>query len=93
MIFHFYMGGALALCLLITSFLRRQFKLRNYPSAPGPALAKYTDLWYVWKVWDCKFQYWNIEQHAKHGTTSPSSRLPPGDPGDGERQLDKQPMS
>lgn len=61
-------GGVLAICLLVATCLRRQFKIRNYPSAPGPVLARYTDCWYLWQVLKSRFQYWNIEQHAKHGT-------------------------
>lgn len=39
----------------------------RYPAAPGPAIAAYTNYWYIWKVWQGKFEDWNIKQHAQHG--------------------------
>lgn len=39
----------------------------RYPVAPGPAIAAYTNYWYAWKVWQGKFEEWNIRQHAQHG--------------------------
>lgn len=63
-----YVGAGLALFFFVAHRILRLFKLRNYPSAPGPALAKYTNWWYLWKISGGKFQYWDIDQHAKHGT-------------------------
>lgn len=55
-----------ALCVVALLF-RRLYKFRNYPNAPGPALAKYTRWWYLKKVYDGKFEQWNMDQHARHG--------------------------
>lgn len=65
-----YLVGAVVVGLCLTSYLRRLYKLRNYPSAPGPFLARWTDLWYIGQLVKGKFQYWNIEQHAKNGEMS-----------------------
>ena len=27
----------------------------------------FTDLWYLWKIWQGKFEAWNVDQHALHG--------------------------
>lgn len=74
-----YLGAALALFFFVATRILRLFKLRNYPSAPGPALAKYTNWWYLWEISKGKFQYWDIDQHAKYGT-QPSSPPPSGSP-------------
>lgn len=46
-------------------FLKTFFSpLRN---VPGPALARFTDLWYLWRVRKGGFEWDNIELHRKHG--------------------------
>ena len=36
-------------------------------SVPGPAAARFTDLWYFWRVKKGYFEQDNIELHRKHG--------------------------
>jgi len=64
---------SLSLVLLLATaagfvWLARSFiQWLRYPAAPGPAIAAYTNYWYIWKVWQGKFEDWNIKQHAQHG--------------------------
>jgi hypothetical protein len=39
----------------------------RYPSIPGPRWAKYSRVWYFWKVWEGKFEQENIQLHKKYG--------------------------
>ncbi|KAF7128513.1 hypothetical protein CNMCM5793_003301 [Aspergillus hiratsukae] len=39
----------------------------RYPSAPGPRWAKYSRIWYFWKVWEGEFERENIRLHKKYG--------------------------
>ncbi|KAJ0107950.1 hypothetical protein J7T55_008085 [Diaporthe amygdali] len=52
---------------IVALFIRRLYKFRNYPDAPGPTPAKYTRWWYLKKVYDGKFEQWDVDQHARHG--------------------------
>jgi hypothetical protein len=36
-------------------------------SVPGPPAARFTDLWYLWRVSRGRFQYDTLELHAKYG--------------------------
>lgn len=47
--------------------VKRIVDWRRFPAAPGPAIAAYTHYWYLWKVWQGKFEEWNTLQHAQHG--------------------------
>lgn len=38
------------------------------PSAPGPFLARFTDLWLAYRQMVGKFQVENVELHKKYGT-------------------------
>lgn len=57
----------LAPLLIVALLIRRLYKFRNYPDAPGPAVAKYTKWWYLKKVYGGKFEQWDVIQHARHG--------------------------
>lgn len=57
----------LAPLCLVALLIRRLYKFRNYPDAPGPALAKYTKWWYLKTVYGGKFEQWDVDQHARHG--------------------------
>lgn len=54
------------LCI-VALLIRRLYKFRNYPDAPGPTLARYTRWWYLKKVYGGKFEQWDVDQHARHG--------------------------
>lgn len=53
----------LALVVLIASRL-----WNRGPSAPGPFLARFTDLWLAYRQRVGKFQEENVELHKKYGT-------------------------
>jgi Gpi18-like mannosyltransferase len=36
-------------------------------SVPGPFFARFTKLWYLWRVYDGHFEQDNIKLHRKHG--------------------------
>ena len=38
-------------------------------SIPGPFLARFTKLWYLWRVYNGHFEQENIELHRKYGKT------------------------
>lgn len=75
-----YLGAALALVFFVAGRIVHRFKLRHNPSAPGPTIAKYTNWWYLWKINEGKFQYWNIDQHAKHGRYEAAASPSPPSP-------------
>jgi hypothetical protein len=62
--FLFYILATLGVAALL---ILRLYKFRNYPDAPGPALAKYTHWWYLREVYKGKFEQWDVDQHARHG--------------------------
>lgn len=62
----------LAPLCIVGLLIRRLYKFRNYPDAPGPELAKYTRWWYLKKVYDGKFEQWDVDQHARHGMLVPA---------------------
>lgn len=43
---------------------------------PGPLLARYTRLWYLYKIYQGDFEKTNIELHERHG---PVVRIAPGE--------------
>lgn len=58
--------------LCVTALLiRRLYKFRHYPDAPGPTPAKYSRWWYLEKVYDGKFEQWDVDQHARLGMHTP----------------------
>lgn len=54
----------LSVCALVARYI---VITRRWPSAPGPDIAAYTNLWYLWKVSQGKFETWNIRQHEQYG--------------------------
>lgn len=64
MTLYYWAAGIIAVTWYLWSTLRGLYK---YPSAPGSSWAAFTSLWYTWKVWQGKFEVWNIQQHATHG--------------------------
>ncbi|KAF4535861.1 Cytochrome P450 [Lasiodiplodia theobromae] len=66
--------ACVAVVLCVRSFIRALFSPLR--SVPGPFLARFTRLWYLWKVWRGDFQKTNIELHRKYG---PVVRITPYD--------------
>ncbi|OOF96477.1 hypothetical protein ASPCADRAFT_144945 [Aspergillus carbonarius ITEM 5010] len=56
--------SAAALGLILAVFVRRALSDRDIP---GPVLARYTRLWYMWQMMKGDFQYTNIRLHQDHG--------------------------
>lgn len=59
--------SAAALGLILAVFVRRALSDRDIP---GPVLARYTRLWYMWQMMKGDFQYTNIRLHQDHGEDS-----------------------
>ncbi|PWY74505.1 cytochrome P450 [Aspergillus sclerotioniger CBS 115572] len=56
--------SAVALCLFLAVFVRRALPGRDIP---GPVMARYTRLWYIWQMIKGDFQYTNMKLHRDHG--------------------------
>ncbi|KXH44933.1 hypothetical protein CNYM01_07071 [Colletotrichum nymphaeae SA-01] len=54
--------GSLAL-LAIGWLLSHILACLSLPGAYGPALARWTDAWYIWKIWQSKYEAYDIEAH------------------------------
>ncbi|EQB54556.1 cytochrome P450 [Colletotrichum gloeosporioides Cg-14] len=53
-----------SLALLATSWLLSHIRsCLSLPGAYGPALARWTDAWYIWKIWQGKYEAYDIEAH------------------------------
>ncbi|KAI1505313.1 cytochrome P450 [Biscogniauxia marginata] len=69
------MSGSLILlaasagCFVIFKILLQLYRSLTSPlrSVPGPFLARFTDLWYFWKLWGGSFERVNKELHEKYG--------------------------
>ena len=40
------------------------------PKVPGPILARFSRLWYAWKVWKGDFELCDIDLHRRYGKFS-----------------------
>jgi hypothetical protein len=47
----------------------------SFPSAPGPASARWSKLWYIWKIWQGDFEQYDIRAHRGGGNIVPSSSV------------------
>lgn len=67
------LAGAAVVALIariLFPFLKTFFSpLRNIP---GPFAARFTDLWYLWRVQKGRFEWDNIELHRRYGKPCPS---------------------
>ncbi|KAK1519518.1 uncharacterized protein CCOS01_11169 [Colletotrichum costaricense] len=54
--------GSLTL-LAISWLLSHILACLSLPGAYGPALARWTDAWYIWKIWQGKYEAYDIEAH------------------------------
>ncbi|KAK1499348.1 hypothetical protein CCUS01_00072 [Colletotrichum cuscutae] len=54
--------GSLTL-LAISWLLSHILACLSLPGAYGPALARWTDAWYIWKIWQGKYEVYDIEAH------------------------------
>lgn len=62
--------GGVAASALVAVLWRTVFS--SLASVPGPFLARFTDLWYVCRMYRGHFQQDNVELHKKHGMFTPS---------------------
>lgn len=58
--------GGLAASALLAALWRTFFS--RLASVPGPFLARFTDLWYAYRMYRGYFERDNLELHRKHGT-------------------------
>lgn len=61
--------GGLATSALVAALWRTFFS--PLASVPGPFLARFTDLWYAYRIYRGHFQRDNLELHKKHGMFIP----------------------
>jgi hypothetical protein len=54
------------LLALLLRFIIQYFR-SPLRTVPGPTLARFTDGWYFWKVWEGSFQDVNLDLHKKYG--------------------------
>jgi cytochrome P450 len=66
---HFAALAAAASVALLARILFPFFRTYFSPlrSVPGPIAARFTDLWYLWRVRKGRFEWDNIELHRKYG--------------------------
>lgn len=69
--------GGLAAGTLVVAVWRTFFS--RLASVPGPFLARFTDLWYAYRMYLGYFERDNLALHKKHGTSThsplPATRL------------------
>lgn len=63
---------SLVLLLAITLGLAIWRIFNGLWSVPGPFVARFTDLWYAYRVFRGGFEKDNIELHRKYGALAPS---------------------
>ncbi|KAF4924395.1 Pisatin demethylase [Colletotrichum viniferum] len=54
--------GSLTL-LAVSWLLNHTRSCLSLPDAYGPALARWSDAWYIWKIWQGKYEAYGIEAH------------------------------
>jgi hypothetical protein len=57
----------IALAILTIRFLISTIRFPARLSLPGPALSRFTNLWYLWQMKRGDFHKTNIELHQQHG--------------------------
>lgn len=66
----FYPSPAVAIVLAVVLVLVSACSWRPaLRDIPGPFLARWTDLWYMWHIYQGRFEHKNLELHEKHGET------------------------
>lgn len=60
--------GGLVGAALITAVWKAFFS--NLASVPGPFLARFTDLWYTWRMYRGQFEQDNLKLHRKYGKSA-----------------------
>jgi hypothetical protein len=70
---HFVVLAWAAAVALVARILFPFLKAVSSPlrDVPGPIAARFTDLWYLWRVKGGSFEHDNIELHRKHGKLYP----------------------
>lgn len=59
------LGCCIAALYILLLSLYRLF-LSPLRSIPGPFLARFTDTWYLWHVWQDHFEHVNLELHKTY---------------------------
>jgi cytochrome P450 len=59
-------AGALLLARVLFPFFQSIFSPLKH--VPGPFAARFSDVWYLWRVWKGHFEVDNIDLHRKYGT-------------------------
>jgi hypothetical protein len=64
---------AVTLLLLLLRLINSAYLSITSPlrSIPGPLLARFSKLWYLWRVYHGHFEQDNIELHRKYGKEPP----------------------
>jgi hypothetical protein len=60
--------SALLLARILYPFIGGLLSPLKY--VPGPFAARFSDVWYLWRVWKGHFEVDNIELHRKHGNAN-----------------------
>lgn len=60
--------GWTALALAALCFAWLAMSRLKYPSAPGPFVARFSNIWYARKMLQGHFEKENVDLHRKHGT-------------------------
>ena len=65
----FTLAVAVVALLLLFRLIHSVYSCLTSPlrSIPGPFFARFTKLWYLWRVYNSHFEQENIELHRKYG--------------------------
>ena len=74
---HLYLFFAVPALLIAAQFLIKIYHNLFSPlaSVPGPFLARFTDLWYAWRINKGHFEWDNISLHRKYGRQCHQRRI------------------
>ena len=70
---HLYTLVSAAAALIVARLLLGLYRTIRSPlrSVPGPFLARFTNLWYLWYIYTGNFEQKNIALHRKYGGCFP----------------------
>ena len=74
---YFYLVFGVCGLLLLIRFITVIYSAAASPlrPIPGPFLARFTKLWYFWRMNAGEFEHENIALHREHGKNGPETRL------------------
>lgn len=66
---HPYLLLVIPALLIVVKLFAKIYQILSSPliSVPGPWLARFTDLWYIWRIHKGQFERDNIALHQKYG--------------------------